>query len=64
MGKNMMIECLLDNCPHHEKQHKKEPGPYCKFDVCAWDLPTMTAYLDLVVNGVPNPESILEKKDE
>jgi hypothetical protein len=59
-----MIECLLDNCPHHEKQHHPDPGPYCALKSCAWDADTMSGYLRLVLNGTPNPESILEKKNE
>ena len=57
-----MIECYLDNCPHHAAKHVPEEyldGPYCNLERCAWDEPTMSAYLTLVNAGNPNAESIL-----
>jgi hypothetical protein len=64
-----MIECYLDNCPHHSAHHvpaEHIEGPYCNLERCAWDEPTMSKYLDAVRSGVSDAEDILpvEVKDE
>jgi hypothetical protein len=64
-----MIECYLDNCPHHAAKHVPEEyqdGPFCNLERCAWDEPTMTKYLEAVRTGAPHPERHLplETKDE
>lgn len=56
----MSIECYLDSCPHHEFNHcGPDIGPFCHLDTCAWDEPTMTAYLAAVNRGAENPNNVL-----
>ena len=46
----MSIKCLLDNCPHHAAQ--KAPleivGAVCQLQICAWDSPTISGYLNAI----------------
>lgn len=62
----MSVECYLDNCPHHEAKHSpiEIGGPFCHLERCAWDEPTMSAYLTLVNNGNKNAEAILPTDGE
>lgn len=47
----MSIECYLDNCPHHsdfELDDRPSQGPFCSLMDCAWDLETISKYLEAV----------------